>query len=318
MIASRLISSGSYLPQKILTNNELATMVDTSDEWILTRTGITQRHIAADDEFTSHMATKAAKSALDKAGLNKNDIDLIIVATTTPDKTFPSTAAITQANLGIKNAAAFDIQAVCSGFIYALTIADSMIKAGNSKNALVIGAEKMSSILDWKDRTTCVLFGDGAGAVVLSATTTTEQAGIIAHEIFTDGSLNNILHTSGGVATTKNSGYVTMQGREVFRQAVEKISSSMVNLIKKSNLKLSDIDWFVPHQANFRIIDAIAKKLGTDTDKFIITLGKHANTSAASIPLALDVSCRKFKKGDNILLSAAGGGFTWGSLLLKW
>jgi 3-oxoacyl-[acyl-carrier-protein] synthase III len=318
MKVSQLISTGSYLPQKVVTNQELAKMVDTSNEWILTRTGITQRHIAADNEFTSHMATKAAESALSKAKLSKDDIDLIIVATTTPDKTFPSTAAIIQGNLGIKNAAAFDIQAVCSGFIYALTIANSMIKSGSSKNALVIGAEKMSSVVDWKDRATCVLFGDGAGAVILSATPATDKTGIISHEIFADGSLSNILHTSGGVSSTKEAGHIVMQGREVFRHGVEKMYSSLVSLIKKSNLKLSDIDWFILHQANLRIIDAIAKKLGASTDKFILTLSKHANTSAASIPLALDAFCDKFKKGDNILLTAAGGGFTWGSLLLKW
>ncbi len=319
MITTKILSTGSYLPKKIVTNDELAKTVDTSDEWIVARTGIKQRHIASDSEPTSYMAARAAENALLKHSIAKDDIDLIIVATTTPDKTFPSTAALVQKSLDIKKATSFDVQAVCSGFIYALNIANNMMKSGNYRNSLVIGAEKMSSIVNWQDRSTCVLFGDGAGAVVLSADTKASTSGLIESEIHTEASLADILYTDGGVATTRNSGCIVMRGREVFKHGVEKMSASMLTVAKKAQLSLSDISWFVPHQANYRMIEAIAKKLGiTATNKFIITLDKHANTSAASIPLALDSASNRFSQGDNIMLTAAGGGFTWGSFLLKY
>lgn len=318
MVYSRIASTGSYLPQQIMTNDDLAKLVDTSDEWITTRTGIKQRHIANAEETTSYMAAQAGEKAIKKAGISKNDIDLIIVATTTPDKTFPSTAAIAQATLKIERAAAFDIQAVCSGFIYALAVADSMIKSGNFKNALVIGSEKMSALVDWKDRSTCVLFGDGAGAVVLTSAKEFDRGVILSQEIAADGTLANILCTSGGVSTTKDVGCIMMEGREVFRKAVECMSSSITNLITKHKLTYDDISWIIPHQANVRIINYIAQKLDIDESKFIVTVDKHANTSAASIPLALDHASSKFKKGSLIVMTAAGGGFTWGSLLLRW
>lgn len=330
MNKSHIVASGSYLPQKILTNEDLSKIVDTSDEWITSRTGIKQRHIAAENETTSQMASAAAKNAINKSGINKSDIDLIIVATTTPDKTFPSTATIVQAELGILHAAAFDVQAVCSGFLYSMSIANSMIESGNFKKALVIGADKMSSILNWEDRNTCVLFGDGAGAVILSAAVNDVDdnsdrdnkarldSGIIDSEIASDGTLGEILYSSGGVSTTNNSGHLVMQGKEVFRHAVEKMSSAVANLMQKNNLSIDDIDWLIPHQANIRIINYMATKMSMPEEKIISTVSNHANTSAASIPLALDYACAKFKKGDTIMLSAAGAGFTWGALLLKW
>lgn len=317
MVKSVILATGFYLPEKVVTNDELAKTIDTSDEWIVTRTGIKQRHIASDAEPTSYMAAMASERAIAKSGVSKNDIDAIIVATTTPDKTFPSTAAITQAILGIKNTAAFDIQAVCSGFVYALSIADNMIRAGGYKNILVIGADKMSSIVDWTDRSTAVLFGDGAGAVVLSATNEAGR-GIIAHEILADGSFSGILHTSGGTGTTKASGHIIMQGQETYKKAIEKMSEAMENVLKKAGMEAKDIDFIVPHQANHRIISSLTSKLGLSADKVILTLDKHANNSAATIPLALDLSCDKFKRGDNILLTAAGGGWTWGAVLLNW
>lgn len=318
MLYSRIISTGSYLPQHIMTNYDLSKLVDTSDEWITTRTGIKQRHIANANETTSYMAAQAGETAIARSGMSKDDIDLIIVATTTPDKTFPSTAAMAQAALKIKRAAAFDIQAVCSGFIYALAIADSMIKSGNFKNALVIGSEKMSALVDWKDRSTCVLFGDGAAAVVLTYAKESDRGVMLSQEICADGKLANILCTSGGVATTKDIGAIMMEGREVFRKAVESMSSSITNLVAKHKLTYADISWIIPHQANVRIINYIAQKLDIDESKFIITVDKHANTSAASIPLALDYARSKFREGDLIVMTAAGGGFTWGALLLRW
>ena len=318
MYKSVVLSTGSYLPKKIVTNHDLAKTIDTSHEWIHTRTGIDERHIAAEGELTSDMAAFAAEKAIEKAQIKREDIDLIIVATTTPDKTFPATAVITQALLKVPNAAAFDIQAVCSGFVYALTIADGMIKAGSAKNALVIGADKMSSIVNWQDRGTCILFGDGAGAVLLTAAPQAEKRGIISHEIFSDGNLANILYTSGGVGANQCAGHVVMEGKEVFKNAVEKMSASMASVVDKVGLTAADIDWVVPHQANVRIINSIAKRLDIADDKFVLTVDKHANTSAASIPLALDHACGQFKKNDTILMSAAGGGFTWGSLLLTW
>lgn len=316
MVKSYILSTGSYLPEKIVTNDDLAKVLDTSDEWITTRTGIKQRHIASESEPTSYMAAKAAERAISKAGISKSDIDAIIVATTTPDKTFPSTAAIAQGILGIQNAPAFDIQAVCSGFVYALSIADNMIRAGGYKNILVIGADKMSSIIDWKDRSTAVLFGDGAGAVILSATD--EDRGIIAHEILADGSFCDVLYTSGGTATTGSSGHIIMQGQETYKKAIEKMSEAMESVLKKASMSPSDVSFIVPHQANYRIINSLMNKLNLTTEKVILTLDKHANNSAATIPMALDLSCEKFQKGDNILLTAAGGGWTWGAALLKW
>ena len=311
-------ATGSYLPKKTLTNHDMEKLVETSDEWIFTRTGIKQRHIAEGDEFTSHMATEAAKKALKSSGINPQDLDLIIVATTTPDKTFPSTATKVQALIGATNAAAFDIQAVCAGFLYGLTIANSMIKSGMCKNILLIGADKMSSIVDWKDRKTCVLFGDGAGAVIISSTSSTDNSGIISNEIKADGTLEHILYTTGGTSTTHTSGCIMMEGKEVFKHAVQKMTSSMLTLLERENLSTQDIDWIIPHQANIRIIEYIAKKIDVPLEKIISTIGQHANTSAASIPLAMDTFSHKFKKGDKILLTAAGGGFTWGALLLVW
>jgi len=318
MINAVVRSTGSYLPKKILTNNDLAKMVETSDEWITTRTGIKQRHIAADGEFTSHMATEATKKALANSGLDADDIDIIIVATTTPDQTFPSVASKVQAAISAKNAAAFDIQAVCSGFLYGMTIAESMIKSGMYKNILLIGADKMSSIVDWTDRKTCILFGDGAGAIIISSENGPQKRGIISSIIKTDGTLEEILHTTGGPSSTGTCGTVSMNGQEVFKHAVQKMYSSMVAVLEKAHIKASDINWVVPHQANMRIIDFLAKKLNVDMDKVVSTVNEHANTSAASIPLALDQFANKFKKGDKIIMTAAGGGFTWGSLLLVW
>jgi len=316
MYKSIILSTGSYLPKKIVTNHDLEKTVETSDEWIFTRTGIKQRHIAEDNEFTSSMAACAAKKSIENAKISSEDIDLIIVATTTPDKTFPSTAAKVQALIGASKAAAFDIQAVCSGFLYGLTVADSMIKAGMFKTILLIGADKMSSIVDWTDRATCVLFGDGAGAAIISRAK--DDSGIIASEIKADGRLEDILVTTGGTCTTKTSGFVTMNGQEVFKHAVQKMISSMLSVLEQANLTITDIDWIVPHQANIRIIELIAKKIDFPLQQIISTIDKQANTSAATIPLALDTFSHKFKKGDKILLTAAGGGFTWGAILLVW
>jgi len=319
MLKSYIKSVGGYLPSKIVTNEELSKTVDTSDEWIFTRTGISQRHIAEKNELTSDMCCKAAKVAIKNAAINANDIDLIIVATTTPDLTFPSTAALTQKKLGIdNNCPAFDIQAVCSGFLYALSIADSLIKAEKYRNALVIGADKMSSIVDWSDRGTCVLFGDGAGAVILSSSNSTLESGILDFDLKANGSLDEILYTDGGISANNKSGVVKMNGKEVFRHAVDKMSGSLLKIMERNSLCIEDIAYIVPHQANMRIIGAIAKKLELDEDKAITTVNKHSNTSAASIPLALYENYTRFKRGDVILMTAAGGGFTWGSVLLKW
>ncbi|MEQ9115826.1 MAG: beta-ketoacyl-ACP synthase III [Rickettsiales bacterium] len=320
MIKSFIKSVGGYLPKKIVTNDELSKTVDTSHEWIFTRTGISQRHIAEENEYTSDMCCKAAEIAIENAGIKKEDIDLIIVATTTPDQTFPSTAALTQKKLGMSNTecAAFDVQAVCSGFVYALSIADSLIKTGKHKNALVLGADKMSSIVDWNDRGTCVLFGDGAGAVILSVTENDSESSIIDFDIKADGSLDEILYTDGGIGSNNKSGVVKMNGREVFRHAVEKMSRSLLELMQRNSINPQDIAYVVPHQANLRIINAVAKKLSLDESKAIATVEKHSNTSAASIPLALYENYTRFNRGDIVLMTAAGGGFTWGSMLLKW
>lgn len=315
----RIIGTGSYLPAKVLTNHDLAKIVETNDEWIVSRTGIRQRHIAADGEATSDLAFEASKQAIADAGITAEDIDLIIVATTTPDMVFPSTATILQNKLGIKRAPAFDVQAVCSGFIYALATADALIRAGQYKHALVVGAETMSRILDWKDRGTCVLFGDGAGAVVLRAD---NHAGIISSHLHADGSYLKALLAPGQLCASKIEGspFLRMEGGTVFKFAVKAFEEAAYEALNANKLDKSAIDWFVPHQANIRIIQATAEKLGLDMSKVVVTVDQHANTSAASIPLALDVAAHdgRLKSGQTILLEAVGGGFTWGSVLLKW
>jgi 3-oxoacyl-[acyl-carrier-protein] synthase-3 len=314
---------GGYLPKRVLTNEDLAKLVDTSDRWITERTGIKERRIAADDELTSTMGVIAAKRALDDAGMAPEDIDLIILATSTPDQTFPATAVTIQAELGMTHGAAFDMQAVCSGFVFALATADSYLKSGQFKRALVIGAEAFSRILDWKDRSTCVLFGDGAGAVVVEAQKLNgalTDRGILATCLRSDGRYRDKLYVDGGPSSTGTVGHVRMDGPEVFRHAVTKISEVIGTTLEQAGYQASDIDWFVPHQANKRILDGAAKKLGLDKNKIIITLDKHANTSAASIPLALTTgrSDGRIKPGDLVLIEAMGGGFTWGALLIRW
>lgn len=316
MVNAVITGCGAYLPEKILTNKDIEKMVETSDEWIIARTGIKQRHIAANDELTSHMAAKAAGDALKNAGIDAEKIDFIIVATTTPDKTFPATAVNVQKIIGASNAAAFDVQAVCSGFVYAMTVANGLIKSGMAKNILVIGADKMSSIVDWNDRGTCILFGDGAGAVVLSASN--DDRGIIGSCLYSDGNYQDILYTNGGAGSTGDSGKVHMTGQEVFKHAVEKMTNSIKAVLEKNNLKKEDIAYLVPHQANLRILDMVGKKLRLPEEKLIATVENHANTSAASIPLAITQSKDKFTKGDLIVLTAIGGGLAWGSLALKW
>ena len=319
MLNSRIISCGSYLPKKIITNSDLENTIDTTDQWITERTGIKQRHIVENDMMTSDIAFFAAKNAIKNACIDPNDIDMIVVATTTPDLTFPSTAAILQSKLDIKTGFAFDIQAVCSGFIYAINTASNFIKTGQVKTALVVGAETLSKIIDWKDRNTCVLFGDGAGAVILTAENNSDF-GIISADIHSDGSYHSILKTTGGVSFNQNSGVIKMQGKEVFKHAVEKMTSSTLTLLAKNNLTIDDIDWVVPHQANERIIRSVAKKIGLSETKLVITVDKHANTSAASIPISLNYLLEndKIKKGDLVILQAVGGGLTWGSILIKW
>ena len=316
---SKIIATGSYLPKKFLTNFDLEKIVDTTSDWIVERTGIHQRHIAADNELTSDIATAAAKKAIEKSGLKIEEIEMIILATTTPDLTFPATATTVQAKLKATNAFAFDIQAVCSGFIYAIVTADNFIKSGQVKNAVVIGADILSHIIDWKDRNTCVLFGDGAGAVVLQATDE-ENSGIMGCKLSSDGSLNDMLKTSGGTSSNQQSGFIQMAGKEVFKHAVEKMSKSVLTVLDKVNLTVKDIDFLVPHQANARILSAVANRLELDESKVILTVENHANTSAASIPLALDYanSLNKFKRGDVLVLEALGGGLTWGSVVLRW
>jgi 3-oxoacyl-[acyl-carrier-protein] synthase-3 len=313
---------GSYLPERILTNADLALMVDTSDEWIVQRTGIKERRIAADGEVTSDLALHAARAALRDAGLEPGDIDLIVLATSTPDNTFPATAVAVQAGLGITHGAAFDLQAVCSGFVFAMATADNFLKAGNFRRALVIGAETFSRILDWTDRTTCVLFGDGAGAVVLEAVAVDEAngAGILTTHLRSDGRHKNKLYVDGGVSSTRSVGYLRMEGREVFRHAVGMITDVIEDAFAATGVDAQSLDWFVPHQANRRIIDASATKLGIAPGKVVMTVDRHGNTSAASIPLALAVARAdgRIKRGDIVLLEAMGGGFTWGSALLRW
>lgn len=323
MIKSIIAGVGGYLPEKILTNFDLEKMVETSDAWIRERTGICLRHIAADDQTTSSLATKAGEDALKNAGISGQELDLIVLATTTPDDTTPATAMRVQDALGATKAFAFDVQAACSGFMYALSVADKFIKTGTVKNALVIGAETLSRIVDWTDRNTCVLFGDGAGAVVLQSKETehisTADEGILDIVLHSDGRLRDLLTTTGGVSRTQTAGFVHMEGREVFRHAVTNLSNVAQEVIDKTGISLSDIDFLVPHQANIRIIEGTAKKLNIDLDKVIITLPEQGNTSAASIPLALyeGIKSQKLKKGQLILLDAMGAGFTWAGALIR-
>ena len=318
--SSVIIGTGSYLPSRILSNKELSKMVDTNDEWIISRTGIKQRHIVAEGEFTSDLASNAAKRAIEAAKISPSDIDMIIVCTTTPDSSFPSVATKVQAKIGAKNAAAFDVQAVCSGFIYGLTIADNFIKAGSAKTILIIGAEAMSKLVDWQDRNTCVLFGDGAGAVILKAADKEQHEGIIYCQINSDGCYESILYTDGGVSSTGTAGVMKMLGKEVFKHAVEKMSNTLLDLLAKSNYQKEDVSWIIPHQANARILDAIATRLAFPSEKIVMTLDMHANTSAATIPLALDhhLKAGKIKSNDLIMLTALGGGLTWGGVILRW
>lgn len=324
MIRSVIKSCGSYLPEKILTNKDLEKIVDTSDEWIRQRSGIEERHIAADDETTSMMATEAARKALEKGDIDPKTIDGIIVATSTPDTTFPAVAVKVQAALNIPICMAFDLQAVCSGFVYAMSVADNFISSGQKKRLLVIGAEKMSAILNWEDRTTCVLFGDGAGAVVLEADGngkgTIQDRGILSSHLYADGHYSDILYTSGGPATTKDSGYIVMEGREVFRHAVSNMAGVVPDVLQANHINAEDIDWLVPHQANTRIIESAAKKLGISMDHVALTVAKHGNTSAASIPLALTdyVERGLIKQGNLVLMEALGAGLTWGAVLLRY
>jgi 3-oxoacyl-[acyl-carrier-protein] synthase-3 len=316
---SRIVGTGGYLPEKVLTNHDLERMVDTSDEWIRSRTGITQRHIAADHEMASDLALHASRKAVEAAGIKVDEIDLIIVATTTPDMIFPSTACILQDKLGALDCPAFDVQAVCSGFVYALATADMFIRAGKCRNALVVGAEVYSRILDWKDRSTCVLFGDGAGAVVLSQS---DQPGILSSHLHADGKHSKILSVPGSICDGKVQGrpFLVMEGSAVFKFAVKVLEEVVHEALAENNLQSSDIDWLIPHQANIRIIKSTAKKLGLSMEKVVVTVDKHGNTSAASIPLALDTAVRdgRIQSGQTVLLEGVGGGFTWGAVLLRW
>ena len=311
---------GASLPEEVVTNKDLSMRMDTSEEWIEERTGIKERRIASKDETTSSLGTDAAQIAIDNSGLKNSDIDLIILATATPDNTFPASATLIQSSLGIERGYAYDMQAVCSGFVFAVEAADNAIKAGNIKNALVIGSETFSRILDWDDRATCVLFGDGAGAMVLSASSEDTNRGVLSNHLHSDGRYKDLLYVDGGPSTTNNVGYLRMDGKGVFKHAVQNLSSAIIEAIEYNNIAIEDIDWFVPHQANIRILEAVSKKVGLSKDKVIITVDKHANTSAASIPLALydAVQKDKIKKGDLVLLEAMGGGFSWGSTLIRW
>jgi 3-oxoacyl-[acyl-carrier-protein] synthase III len=323
VIRSVVQGCGAYLPERIVTNDDLAKKMDTSDEWIRQRTGIRQRHIAADGEFTSHLAIKASERALDRAGLAASELDLIVLATATPDETFPATATRVQAGLGMTKGAAFDIQAVCAGFVYGISVADSMIKSGVASTALVIGAETFSRILDWNDRGTCVLFGDGAGAIVLKGEQgkgTSADSGVLANALHSDGRQHDILYVDGGPSSTRTTGLLRMEGKEVFKHAVVNMATVVGEVLAKAGLEAKDIDWLVPHQANKRIIDSTGRKLGLPPERVVITVDKHANTSAASIPLALDaaVTDGRIKKGDLLLLEGIGGGLAWGASLIRW
>jgi 3-oxoacyl-[acyl-carrier-protein] synthase-3 len=320
LIYSKIIGTGSYLPAKVLTNYDLEKIVDTSHDWIVSRSGIVERHIAADNELTSDLALQASRKAIETAGISADEIDLIIVATTSPDQLFPSTACILQDKLGIKSSGpAFDLQAVCGGFVYALNTADMYIRAGQAKTALVVGAEVLSRMLDWNDRTTCVLFGDGAGAVVLRAS---DKPGIVTSKLHADGRHRNMLKADANIRNGEVDGdpFIKMDGQAVFKFAVKVLSDVVEEVLEEQKLSGSDIDWMVPHQANIRIIEATAKKLGLGMDKVVVTVAHQGNTSAASIPLALDTAVRdgRIKAGQNILIEAVGGGFTWGATLIKW
>jgi len=323
MIRSQVRGVGSALPRRVLTNAELAQMVDTSDEWIVQRTGIHQRHIASDDETTASLGEAAARAALDHAGLTPDDIDVIVLATSTPNNTFPATAVEIQNRLGMRHGFAFDLQAVCSGFVYAVSVADLHIRGGMAKRVLVIGSETFSRILDWTDRTTCVLFGDGAGAIVLEAAETEGTAadrGILSSALRSDGSHKEKLFVDGGPSTTQTVGHLRMEGKEVFKHAVGMITDVVISTFEAGGATVADLDWFVPHQANLRIIDASAKKMGIPPAKVVATVGQHGNTSAASVPLALAVAVAdgRIKRGDLVMIEAMGGGFTWGAVLIRW
>jgi len=314
---------GAYLPERIVTNDELAKKMETSDEWIQQRTGIKQRHIAADGEFTSHLAIKAAERALAHAGLSGSDLDLIVLATATPDETFPATATVVQKALGMTRGAAFDLQAVCAGFVYGVSVADSLIKNGLAGTALVIGAETFSRILDWDDRGTCVLFGDGAGAIILKGEQgkgTSADRGVLANALHSDGRQHDILYVDGGPSSTRTTGFLRMEGKEVFKHAVVNMAAVVGEVLGKAGLEAKDVDWLVPHQANKRIIDGTGRKLGLAPERVVITVDRHANTSAASIPLALDTAVKdgRIKKGDLTLLEGIGGGLAWGASLIRW
>ena len=318
MRRSVVLGVGSALPRRQVTNEELASQVDTSDEWIVARTGIRTRYIAGENETTASLAVDAARKALDHAGVAATDVDLIVLATATPDQTFPSSATKVQAALGIRDCIAFDVHAVCTGFLYALSVADSMLRSGNANKALVIGAETFSRILDWEDRATCVLFGDGAGALVLNAEE--GESGILATKLHADGRHNDLLFVDGGPSTTGTVGKLRMKGREVFRHAVVNLAGVLNEVLADAGLTAADVDWVVPHQANARILDATAKKLGLPSEKVVVTVDQHANTSAASVPLALDTAVKdgRIKRGDLVVLEAMGGGFTWGAAALRY
>jgi 3-oxoacyl-[acyl-carrier-protein] synthase-3 len=323
VIRARVIGCGSFLPDNIVTNDDLAKKIDTSDEWIRERTGIRQRHIAREGEKTSDLAVGAARAAIADAGIDAGELDMVIVATTTPDESFPSTATIVQARLGMSRGAAFDVQAVCSGFIYGMGVADSLIRTGAARTILLIGAETMSRLLDWNDRTTCVLFGDGAGAVVLQAhhgKGDNADQGVLNTRLFSDGRLHDMLYADGGVSSTQTTGKLKMQGREVFKHAVTNIAAAIQASLDTAGLAVEDVAWFVPHQANQRILDGTARKLAIDPARVISTVALHGNTSAASVPLALCAAVHdgRIKRGDLVLLEAMGGGFTWGAALLRW
>jgi 3-oxoacyl-[acyl-carrier-protein] synthase-3 len=323
MIRSRVIGCGACLPANVVTNDDLAKRMETSDEWIRERTGIRQRHIAVEGEKTSDLALGAAREALTDAGIDAGELDMIIVATTTPDESFPATATVVQSRLGMTRGAAFDVQAVCSGFIYGLSVADSLIRTGAARTILLIGAETMSRLLDWDDRATCVLFGDGAGAVVLQAhdgVGDNSDQGVLNTCLFSDGRLHDMLYADGGVSSTQTTGKLRMQGKEVFKHAVTNIAGAVTASAGAAGVEIADIDWFVPHQANQRILDGIARRLAIDPAKVVSTVAVHGNTSAASVPLALVTAVRdgRIKRGDLVLLEAMGGGFTWGAGLIRW
>lgn len=323
VVRSVIAGCGSALPKRVMTNADLSKIVDTSDEWIVERSGIRSRHVAGDGETTRSLGAEAARRALAHAGISAGEVDLIIVATATPDNTFPATATLIQADLGITRGAAFDVQAVCSGFVYALTVADAMIKSGQAQCVLVIGSETFSRILDWSDRTTCVLFGDGAGAMVLKATRMADSAasaGILVSRIHSDGRYSDKLYVDGGPSTTKTVGHLRMEGREVFKHAVVNIAAVMDEAMAEAGVKPTEVDWFVPHQANRRILEGTARKLGIPEDRIVITLDRHGNTSAASIPLAFDAAVKdgRISRGDLVLFEAMGGGFTWGAVLARY